>query len=624
MQRSARPQGALMLAARAWRTKRCGARRRLRRVLDGLVLLVLLAHCAFAQSPQDASALLERADAIKSANHAEFASLMHRLEEGAAALTGSQRQHLQYLQGWQSAYTGDYAASIRILKSVEEQAKNVTLRFRAGLTIANVSIIAARYEDAFAGLRRLLTLLPAISDPEARAQGLAVAAYLYSQVGEHDLALQYADRLLREDPGGQGACNGSQLKLDAMYKSGRLQSLGPEYQSGLAICVNRGEILHANAIRSYAARLYVDQKRYDDAIRLLTQHYQEVLQSAYPRLISEFDSLLARAHRGQRSDALAREYAQRAIEHGVKNQYTEPLITANRLLYELALERGDTPAALAFHEKYAAADKGYLDDVSARQLAYERVNHATIANELQIDALNRQNEVLQLEQALARKAAETSRLYITLLLVVIASILLWAYRTKRSQLHFMRLSRVDGLTGIANRPHFIEQAELALESSRKARREVCIVLWDLDHFKSINDKYGHATGDFVLRQTAAACRERLRTGELFGRFGGEEFCVLLPDCSPAQARQRCEELRLGIAAIAAHPGSLVRNVSASFGIASSESSGYELRQLLAHADAALYRAKRAGRNRVVHYEPMAANDFAGHEGAHQDGRLAQQ
>jgi diguanylate cyclase (GGDEF)-like protein len=181
---------------------------------------------------------------------------------------------------------------------------------------------------------------------------------------------------------------------------------------------------------------------------------------------------------------------------------------------------------------------------------------------------------------------------------------LWAYRTKRSQLHFQTLSRLDGLTGICNRPHFIALADKALEASRRNGGHVCMLLCDLDHFKQINDRYGHATGDFVLKRTVAACSAHLSKSAIFGRFGGEEFAILLPNCDSEEARHRAEQLRIAIAGITAYQGDSARvTVSASFGIACSGVSGLELGQLLAHADAALYEAKRAGRNRVMLHVP---------------------
>jgi diguanylate cyclase (GGDEF)-like protein len=572
------------------------------------VLCALLATCALALTSQEADQLLRRADYVKGVSPSEFTALMRQLDEQSATLSQLQKQYLQYLKGWRSAYAGDYGRAIPVLEAVMQEARDVTLQLRASATVANVQAVATQYDEAFAQLGRLLALLPQVTDNDARQQGLLVIGYLYNQVGEYDLALTYADRIAAEDKSPRAICRSHFVRLEALYRGGRLQGDVTAFVNAVGTCVEVSEVLWANAIRVYVARFYIDQGRNSDAIKLLTSHYDEVRATRYRRLLSEYDSWLARAHKNTGNPTLARTYALRAIgtDPGIQNQFTEPVVSSYRLLYQVAQELGDADTALAYHEKYAAADKGYLDDVSARQIAYERAKHEAAANRLQIDALNKQNEVLQLQQALGKKAVETSRLYIALLIVVAVFIALFAYRTKRSQLHFMKLSRVDGLTGIDNRPYFIAQAERALEASRKVGEEVCVILCDLDHFKSINDRFGHATGDHVLRQAVQACRVHLRASDLFGRFGGEEFCVLLPGCSLADARQRCEQLRAAIATIATDGNSTSSTVSASFGVAATSSSGYELRQLLAHADAALYRAKYAGRNCVVLYDSMHA------------------
>jgi diguanylate cyclase (GGDEF)-like protein len=139
---------------------------------------------------------------------------------------------------------------------------------------------------------------------------------------------------------------------------------------------------------------------------------------------------------------------------------------------------------------------------------------------------------------------------------------------------------------------------------------LCIVLCDLDHFKAVNDRHGHAMGDFVLQETVSRCRIQLQAREIFGRFGGEEFSILLPGCGLEAARQRAEQMRSSIAGISVGFGGGELRVSASFGIATTSTSGYELRQLLAHADSALYQAKRAGRNRVALYGVPVAVDKA--------------
>jgi diguanylate cyclase (GGDEF)-like protein len=568
-------------------------------IVGAALLMSMSATVAAAQSGE-AAALLQQADNVKTSNYAQFDAIMRQLAAQAGTLSTRDRQYLRYLQGWQNAYDGEYETGITVLKGIlDEPAGDLTLRFRARATLTNMLSLAKRYEDAFAQLNELLTLLPEVSNANARDQALTVAAISYNQVGQYDLGLSYAEKLIAENWQGKGICKGRQLKLEALYRSGGAQKTsGAEFQSGIDACVAAGEPTYANVIRTYLARRHFDLGRYDDAINELQQHYEELRAARYPRLISAHDALLAEAHlrKGQLSDA--RRFALHAVDGAVKNEYTEPLVFAYRVLYLLSKEEGDARAALDYHEKYAAADKAYLDDVSARQLAFQRVKQEVTASRLQIDALNKQNQVLRLERELDAKAIENVRLYVALLILILGFIGFWAYKTKRSQLHFMRLSRRDGLTGIFNRPHFIELAESLLKSCRQMQQEVCLVLCDLDDFKTINDEYGHAQGDVVLKRTVSACQPHLRATDVFARIGGEEFCILLPGCGLETAQHRAEQLRLAIAAL----DLTGLRITASLGVAGTKYSGYELRQLMVHADQSLYRAKRGGRNRVMLYE----------------------
>lgn len=576
---------------------------RTRAVVPGVCAALSLWIVAFASAaqPDGAGALLKRADDERTANYPDFVVTLESVEKLRDSLSPADREYLRYLEAWKSAYDGDAQTALARLTGLMEDSKDRTLRLRAGATAVNMLVFGKRYEEAFSRLSAVLALLPEVSDGAARQQALLNAAELYNGVGQYDLSLSYAQQVIDANWGGRGRCKGSQQKIQSLYESGRLKNVGPELRSAIDDCVRLGDVNYANGLRVAAARVYIKDKKYDDAIELLQQHYAELKSSRNPYLIATCDATLAEAYHRKGLPVLAQQFARNVTGSSPREEFAEPLVAAYRVLYEMAKQRDDFKAALEYHEQFAAADKAYLTDLSARHLAFQKVNHENIANKLQVDALNKQNHVLQLERELSSKAVEASRLYILLLIMTVLFIGLWAYRTKRSQLHFQTLSRLDGLTGISNRPHFIELAERALESSRRTGEQLSIALCDLDHFKLINDKYGHATGDFVLKRAVAACKGHLHKRDFFGRFGGEEFAILFPGCGPEEARQRAEQLRSAIAAITAYQGSTKATVSGSFGISTTSMSGHELGQLLANADAALYEAKRTGRNRVVVY-----------------------
>lgn len=548
----------------------------------------------------DPEALLRQAEISKTSDPAQFADILKRLGDHDASLSHSQRLQLDYLRAWQAAYHGDYATSDSLIRHVLDQPDETTLHFRAGLFLVNTLAERAHNEEAFQRLNTLLTTdLPDISDPSVRAQALTTAAMLYEEAGQYELALNYADRLLAMTPAiDEYTCKIQLSRLGALYKAGHLQGIDAQFQHGIDTCMAARNTLYSNAIRVYVAGLAIKRNQPQAAIRLLLDNYPDVERSRYQMQISQFDALLAEAYLKVGQVALARQSAQAVVAEGIPNKFPESRSIAYRVLYLIEKRQGNPAAALAYHEHYMAADKGYAGDISRRVAAYQAVQRELLANKLQVDTLSKQNEILKLQQSLDRKVTETSRLYIILLATVLAFIAFWTYRIKRSQLRFMRQARRDGLTDIFNRQHFVSEAEQQLQYCRKSGREACLVLIDLDHFKAVNDTYGHAVGDRVLKRAVAACQAHLRSTDILGRLGGEEFGIVLPECTLEQVLGRAERIRLAIVEVVRGDAADDICVSASFGVASTTRSGHELRQLLIHADDALYQAKREGRNRV--------------------------
>lgn len=159
-----------------------------------------------------------------------------------------------------------------------------------------------------------------------------------------------------------------------------------------------------------------------------------------------------------------------------------------------------------------------------------------------------------------------------------------------------RAAQTDELTGLMNRRAFYEQAQLLYAQCLREQQPLCALMMDMDHFKAINDTYGHQAGDQVLRQIGAVISASFRQTDIYGRLGGEEFAVLLPNTSLETARSIAEELIQTIHDLPADP---VQGVSASLGVASTCTQPLDLNALMNSADKALYQAKASGRNQVA-------------------------
>ena len=169
-----------------------------------------------------------------------------------------------------------------------------------------------------------------------------------------------------------------------------------------------------------------------------------------------------------------------------------------------------------------------------------------------------------------------------------------------------RLLTCDHLTGAANRRHFGQVAEREQTHWQELRQSLSLIVIDLDHFKVVNDTYGHPAGDIVLCRVAEVCGALLPPCGIFARLGGEEFGALLPRYDIDQALTLAEEMRAAIAAMEVETPHRRLTVTASLGCAALDETGGSIDALISLADQRLYAAKRAGRNRVCHREALAA------------------
>ena len=179
---------------------------------------------------------------------------------------------------------------------------------------------------------------------------------------------------------------------------------------------------------------------------------------------------------------------------------------------------------------------------------------------------------------------------------------------QRSLMHqqLKAAARTDGKTGLLNAATWQREASAEIVRTQRRGGQVAVLLADVDHFKNVNDTHGHLVGDEVLRALAGELRRQVRESDLVGRFGGEEFAVMLPGTAPEEAFRIAERLRRGAGVVQVPTGGTVVNVTLSVGIAVLGRHGQDLFELLTAADLALYRAKDTGRDRVCVFDPADA------------------
>ncbi len=169
--------------------------------------------------------------------------------------------------------------------------------------------------------------------------------------------------------------------------------------------------------------------------------------------------------------------------------------------------------------------------------------------------------------------------------------------------HFRTLASIDPLTGVLNRREFNKRAQYELDMAWRYGRPFSLMMIDLDHFKKINDKYGHAGGDLILKAFSATCLSRVREIDVVARLGGEEFAILMPETNAKQAYELAERIRIEVSKLQVSVNGSKAQVTISIGIVAwSKRHQKNIGNVLADADSALYQAKKSGRNRSVIFE----------------------
>lgn len=546
---------------------------------------------------------LAHADNIRSSHPKKFLVLLNELNQQANNISESQQYTLDYLNFYLLIYQGNLTEAITSSKALINSNADTLLKFRAKLGLVNIFANNQNWSEGLSTLSSLLTELPLIKDKKLHQLALTVTSVFYNQLGQYNLGLSYAKQVELKSKQGRVQCFAKSEIIKSYFELKQLTPTDPIINHAISLCRINNEHLVISLINSYVAKAYLENQQQNEALALLNTSLQDTLNTKYPRIIAEYYSLLAQAHWLNNNMDLTKQFALEALENEKEEGTTAAKVLSYKLLFEVFQTQKDDKLALLYHQKYASADKLYYNESQAKHLAFQLAEHKSIEQKNKIKLLKEKNLWLTTKQALTRANAENTRLIIMVLVLTLLVLTFWGYRLLRAHKRIKELAEYDALTGIFNRGHFTQIAQNALRYCQSAGQELSVIMLDLDHFKKINDTYGHACGDWALKAAVDACKSIGRQNDIFARLGGEEFCILLTSCNSDAAYLRAEACRKAIANINTADSGFEFSITASFGVTDVKTSSFELEKLLADADSAAYASKRDGRNQVSLFQP---------------------
>jgi len=532
-----------------------------------------------------------------------FRTLLTELAQQKDHFTDADHHFFDYLQGYHFAYIGEHDKSELKLKEILLSNASTLLKFRVNHTLINLSAINHKWADGLLYIADNNAAKDKIKDEDIIQSSLLATVIFYNQLKQYDLALQYIAQLELHNASIFNQCFTKQYYLEAKFHLKELTATNKAINDGIHLCKSADNLIGANSIRRYQARLFLQEQSPEQALSSLLPYIDEVKETLFPMLIAAVDNIIAKAYFQLNDLDNAKKYATKAMLLNKHNTGVQRGRDSYELLYQVAEQQGHLKSALAYYKKFAQLDKAFLNEVKTKHLAFQLAQHDSQLQASKIKLLNEKNKVLTTKQVLVESKIRNVQLLILALLLFLVLLAIWGTRLWRSHKRVKILSESDELTGIYNRRHFNYVAVSALRFCKTAKRNLCVVMFDLDHFKQVNDNHGHICGDWALKETIKACQAIGKTNDVFARLGGEEFCLLLPSTDINEAYSRAEASRIAIENIISKTSGGNFSITASFGITDIKRSGFRLKDLLKDADSAMYVAKRKGRNQVVVFEP---------------------
>jgi diguanylate cyclase (GGDEF)-like protein len=500
-------------------------------------------------------------------------------------------------------YQGKHAERIKLIQTFLEN--NLTSNIRANFLyeLSDAFIARGEHEQALIVMNQSILLLPELTG-KAKAQVLHAAVTLLNSLHAFDDAKMYADRLVSTSQSEQykiGTCMGMADLVDIQFLNGQPNVARRLVSEAIQICDAAGLKNIVLILKAFSVIDLIDSEKYVMGLEIgkpLLVEFKNNNQSSDN--LFQLEDAIARAYLNVGDLSNAELHGLKAYHHAKSEGVVQLLEKSSETMAKIKRAQGNMASALDYYDINLALKKKVLDDQLHKNLAYQRVKFDTQDKANQLNLLEQKNKILSTEKQLEQKNNQNLLMLITLGAILMVVLLAWTLKIIRQKNLFRLSSQLDALTQLSNRGHFVA---CGMQQFEKTQGDISVILFDMDHFKNINDGFGHASGDWVLKAVSARVTALLPKAEMLGRLGGEEFAICLPKFDTHQALALAESCRAAIAAIDSLPSGFAFPITASFGVASRGMRELkEFEDTLAAADKALYFSKTEGRNRVSLYQ----------------------
>ncbi|MEP1551957.1 MAG: GGDEF domain-containing protein [Paraglaciecola sp.] len=554
-----------------------------------LATFMLLVTTEFSWGGEAEQPLLDKAYEIRNQDRAEYNRLLSVLK--TKDLTTIQQDFLTYLQARRALISDDDATKAIELAKMSVQSTDVRIAIISDQLLSNIFNLNFDLEQAFNHIFHALALTHNYENKEVVATVYAGAANLYAELEDYETAAEFGEKAITTSNTSTQRC----FIYATVGLSGNRQIDRDTLEKGISACKDAQQELFIYLLYLNHTEYLLENEEPLAAYNFIKKYFTDFESLGFDSYIYSARMLIGRSARriGKLDEALEElTLCLQASDDDDSEQI------ALRELALISLQQKEFEQAANYFNRLDYISKRVMDNKLNNQLAYQAAKFKSLDRQNQIGNLTRTNELNELRARL--DDSKIKLLVISIVLVVLIAIITTIVIYKRAA-NFRRDAFKDGLTNIGNRRWFDQHLRKLLNSHRNKLNH-CLVIFDLDKFKIVNDKYGHAAGDIVIKKVCETVKTQIRTNDPFARIGGEEFAIILENCTLDDAKERIEKCRAAVDALTFEDDLSDISISASFGICCNFQAENDDEKIFKHADQALYESKKNGRNQVSVFE----------------------